>query len=639
MLSIVPPLTKEDFINYGWEDVVSDSKMKKCQIYRKGFCQKAREAEKAGNLRQQAIFEILVKVTCFNIQPGQVELSEDKFSIELTEEHLNFLTEIAPKISDFTLQAQVADIIWSKKRNNLMAELAVDAYIKSAIELENPTEWSSCFDQIERAFRLAKKIKNKVEEVVEHIEKVLDSYQGEDPLWLSAELMKLLQENKSGNPQKYAALAEKAALLAESSNEWRRARDYWEIKAKWHRIEKNRENERAALMRAAETYLKEAEYTPKNSSLAYFIASFSLQEAIKAFRKIPGAKKETIAAKERTEEAHKLLLQYQQESTKGLITISSDQIDITEIVEKVRASVRGKKLQDALFALAFLTDPQKISQLKKNAEEIFKYPLSFVMQKVRINKKGKVVARQSSILEEAIKSEPGKLEAAIKSRMYELSILYQTLTAQAVIKPAIEQINLEHSVQLEDFLPIVENNPFVPPERVHLFAKGLYAGLTGDFYTSTHILIPQIENSIRYLLQKQGVLTSKYDDKGIQHEYDFNKTLYLPEIKDIFDEDTLFDLKGLLVENSGSNLRNLMAHGLLDDEDFSSPLMSYLWWVTLRRCCSLFTYKQQVDISDPGVKYAGMFKNDPLFDDFVENMAAYRREVDEQVAAQETAAE
>ena len=64
------------------------------------------------------------------------------------------------------------------------------------------------------------------------------------------------------------------------------------------------------------------------------------------------------------------------------------------------------------------------------------------------------------------------------------------------------------------------------------------------------------------------------------------------KIKDIFDEDTLFDLKGLLVDISGSNLRNLMAHGLLDDEDFSSLLMSYLWWVTLRLCyLPLFIYQ------------------------------------------------
>ncbi|GAB4302366.1 MAG: hypothetical protein Fur0025_43110 [Oscillatoriaceae cyanobacterium] len=31
---------------------------------------------------------------------------------------------------------------------------------------------------------------------------------------------------------------------------------------------------------------------------------------------------------------------------------------------------------------------------------------------------------------------------------------------------------------------------------------------------------------------------------------------------------------------------------------------------------------------EPWVNFAGMFKDDPLFDDFVEAMGAYRREVD-----------
>ncbi|NEQ40471.1 MAG: DUF4209 domain-containing protein, partial [Okeania sp. SIO3I5] len=293
-------------------------------------------------------------------------------------------------------------------------------------------------------------------------------------------------------------------------------------KAKWHRIEKDGENKSAASMLAAETYLKEAEYTLKNSSRAYFAASISLQEAIKAFIKISDTKEETPAAKARAkvkaEEAHKLLLQYQQEYAKELVTTSSDSID--ETAEEVRASVRDKKLQDTLFSLAFLRVPKKVSRLKKAIEKMAEEPLSLMVSKVRINQMGKVVARQSNKLEEAIKSESGKPEKAIKYEMYEQNMKDQILIAQAVIEPAIEQINLEHSVQVEDFLPIVENNSFVPPERVHLFGKGLYAGITGDFYTSTHILIPQIENSIRYLLQKQGVLTSKYDDKGIQNEYD-----------------------------------------------------------------------------------------------------------------------
>ncbi|MDJ0553830.1 MAG: DUF4209 domain-containing protein [Microcoleaceae cyanobacterium MO_207.B10] len=663
MTSINPPLTKEDFINSGWQDVVNASEMKDFEVYKQGFKQKQQEAEKAGNIRQQAVFGILAKVTLHRLPTLKIlnnkYKSHEEYFIHiftkcdpLIDEELNFLTEIAPEISDPELQARIADILWSRRHNKSyfqMAQLAINAYIKSAINLENsislvehPRNSSLLFNRIERAFILANKINNNnklkpLEKVVEHIEKVIDRYQ-ENPYHLSARLMKLLQENKLGDPKKYAVIAEKAARLAESSAEkaadlsesslgWEWARDNWEIKAKWHSIEKDRENEIAALMLSAETYFKEAEYALKNNYPSYTRASFFLKEAIEAFRNIPGTKEETATGKARAEEAHKLLVQYQQESMKESMTISFEPIDFTEEAKKARASVRGKKLQDALFSLAFLVVPTKVSELQKEVEQMSKDYLLSSIPKDKVNQMGKVVAKQSS--------EP---EAAIKCEMYKEAVKEQKIKAIEWIEPAREQINLEHSVQLEDFLPILENNPFVPPERVHLFAKGLYAGLTGDFYTSTHILIPQIENSIRYLLERKGVVTSKYD-KGIQDEKNLNKILDLPEINHIFNEDTLFDLKGLLVEHSGSNLRNCMAHGLLDDEDFSSPLMSYLWWVMLRRCCSLFTNKQQVDLSDPWVRYAGMFKDDPFFDEFVENMAAYRREVDEQVTAQETTAE
>jgi hypothetical protein len=39
--------------------------------------------------------------------------------------------------------------------------------------------------------------------------------------------------------------------------------------------------------------------------------------------------------------------------------------------------------------------------------------------------------------------------------------------------------------------------------------------------------------------------------------------------------------------------------------------------------------------TDPWVRFAGMFKDDPLFDEFVEDMAAYRRELDAEVAQHE----
>ena len=343
---------------------------------------------------------------------------------------------------------------------------------------------------------------------------------------------------------------------------------------------------------------------------------------------IAGTKEETADAKVRAEEVHKLLIQYQQESLKELGVISQE-IDIQNEVEEARSHVRGKNFQDALFALAMLGASPKVSRLRHEVQEVTLYHL---MSKVIINEMGKVVARQSS--------DPDKAEAATRFEMYSRAVHYQTLHAQAFIEPARYQINLEHSVRLKDLLPIVSNSPFVPPGREYLFAKGLYAGLTGDFFTSTHILIPQIENSIRYLLQEhQGVRTSGLDNNGIQEERRLTTTLdpsKCPEITSIFDEDTLFDLQGLLVKDSGSNLRNRMAHGLINDNGFFSPLMSYLWWLTLRLCClPILRHQQKVEQSDPWVKFAGMFKDDPLFDDFVEDMAAYRRELDAEVAADE----
>jgi hypothetical protein len=108
----------------------------------------------------------------------------------------------------------------------------------------------------------------------------------------------------------------------------------------------------------------------------------------------------------------------------------------------------------------------------------------------------------------------------------------------------------------------------------------------------------------------------------------------------IKDEDSLFYLKGLLVEHSGSNLRNRMAHGLINDDGFLSPLMSYLWWLTLRLCClPMIIHQQKVEQSNPWVKFAGMFKDDPLFDEFVEEMAAYRRELDAEINSDEETSE
>lgn len=624
-------LTKDDFIDSGWEEIVNNSERKECSRYSMAFWKKAEEANVAGNVKEQAVFEILAAVSGAAIKAESNEAFFAEIFQNLTDEHLNFLAEIAPEISDRELQARVADILWVRKRDRQMAKLAVDAYLESAMQLDDPQEWDLSYERIERALRLSRIIKYHTDVVFAHIEKVLDLYKGEDTSWFSAKLMELLLEYKFEEPAKYALLAEKAAKLAESANDWRRARNYWEIKAQWHFIEKNQKQQCTALMSAAETYVKEAEDALKRTPPSYSVASHFMQKAYEAFKRIPGKKEDKIkiAAKARAEEVHKILLEYQEKSTEEFISLSQE-IDISDEIEQAKAYVRGKEFNDAIFALALLAASPKVSSLRQQVQET--RGLSSFFPAVIVNEVGKVTARQPDNFDEA--------EAAIRFEMYRNAILVQRLHAQAYIEPARYQINLEHNVRIQDLHSLISYSPFVPPNREYLFAKGLYAGLTGDFITSTHILVPQIENSIRYLLSQRGVLTSGIDNYGIQTEHQLSTTLYSQEIESIFDKDTLFDLRGLLIEKSVSNLRNRISHGLINDNGFLSPLMSYLWWLTLRLCClPILEHQQKVEQSDPWVKFAGMFKDDPLFDEFVEDMATYRQELDAQIAADDNTLE
>jgi hypothetical protein len=98
-----------------------------------------------------------------------------------------------------------------------------------------------------------------------------------------------------------------------------------------------------------------------------------------------------------------------------------------------------------------------------------------------------------------------------------------------------------------------------------------------------HLLVPQIENSIRYVLNQNGVITTTLRN-GIQKEKDINDLLPSEEVKDVLGEDLVFDLRGILIERFGHNLRNESAHGLMPEAAFYDASSVYLWWLLLHIC-------------------------------------------------------
>ena len=56
----------------------------------------------------------------------------------------------------------------------------------------------------------------------------------------------------------------------------------------------------------------------------------------------------------------------------------------------------------------------------------------------------------------------------------------------------------------------------------------------------------------------------------------------LPETTKIFGEDLCFEIKALFCDPAGPNLRNNVAHGLLDDNACRSLYAVYAWWLGLK---------------------------------------------------------
>ena len=152
------------------------------------------------------------------------------------------------------------------------------------------------------------------------------------------------------------------------------------------------------------------------------------------------------------------------------------------------------------------------------------------------------------------------------------------------IEPARLAILKEHPIRRRDLFFLLANNPFIPAGHEGIYVRGLQAGFFGDWLVAMHLLIPQIESSIRYVFQQHDVVTSTLESDGTQKERDLNQLLWMPELEQIFGSDIAFDLRGILIERFGENMRNEFAHGLMPENAFYVPTAAYLWWLVLHLC-------------------------------------------------------
>jgi len=172
---------------------------------------------------------------------------------------------------------------------------------------------------------------------------------------------------------------------------------------------------------------------------------------------------------------------------------------------------------------------------------------------------------------------------------YDINDFYKKIILKGIgeIRLIMEKLIENDLINHDDIIEFLKENSDVFTEESLKFIKdGIERYFNGDFIGSIHILIPQIEAAIRFMMQNAHIPTTIQIRDGIL-EGDINHYLKDPAVKqNILGENFSFWLRILLTEKIGGlNLRNNLAHGLIEYDSLNCEIVSGILFIFLKLGC------------------------------------------------------
>ncbi len=251
----------------------------------------------------------------------------------------------------------------------------------------------------------------------------------------------------------------------------------------------------------------------------------------------------------------KKLREISKETDKDLKSVSSKlDVPAEEIEKYVDRILTGNDYEIIFFRIVELFTP-RIEEIKKEMEVSAKTTaLQFMFARSIVDKKGRRVATIGPLTEDP--------EGHLISRVAN-SIRIGTMFLQFTF----EEGNKRGIFTKHETMKFLKKSCIIDKDRYPIIEKGLDAYFSGDYTVSIHLLIPQFEEAIRNLVEMNGgnVMIEK---NGYYNLKTFDHLLKDEIIKDVFGEDKAIYFRVLFTDNRGWNIRNDVAHGMLDNQHF-----------------------------------------------------------------------
>ena len=374
--------------------------------------------------------------------------------------------------------------------------------------------------------------------------------------------------------------AERTAADTEGQDYPMAVQGVWELAARGYGITGEKDSQKRAQKEIVEQDLKMRNQVGQASAEAHWVRT-----AIGKLRQF-GGNKEWIA-KLRSE------LRDLEEASLDDFGVFSNTLDVTDLVTGTVGVFEKLTLPDILLQFALLNQPQSKAELERIAEESSeKFALSSLFGGSYADRDGKVYAQTGAKPD----SDEGK-EDWYKTQSLMHMEIRRRLVVSGQIEPARQTVMENFPLEQRHFLPIVYHSPFVQSGYHMTFSLGFARFWQGEFVSAANLLVPQLENAIRYVLKNANVHSPRMmsdltqDDRSLSSLFDHMRE----EMEKIFGEDLVHEIDLLFNYRPGPALRHQAAHGkMTDSQCYSSDAIYACWLIYYMTCLPLIDHWKEL---------------------------------------------
>lgn len=589
----VKVLTEQDFKSVDLEAPIRDSNNVDCWSLARRY-EAARELEQSGNEVAARVFRLMADIARMDFKPEDRAEPYGPFWAgadgrrtivpgDLRGVQSETLAKIAVGIRNPGLRARIADVAWhNDRRRSTLAQLAIGSFCEAVQAVHDgrarffQEDWTASSrdgaDMLLRACQIA----------------YATGWKDPEGSHLKALVRTVIQDALCRNEHRgfldtaplglrfrlhdAHSLAQSAETLATTDNLHPFvSRELWQFAATAHQQEKNDADRDRCLVSAVESLVALANAEGGRG----MVAASHLMTAIQELGRIQN----TIERRQQLE----IRLREAQTSIRDEMGLISTEFDAADCIRKAREAVGGLGLAQALGAFVQLASSPDPTALRDEVlVQAAKYHFSSIFPMSIVDSEGKFIAQSP-----ALTGDEEHDALAVHHGIARQERLRRQIATFGLIDPARRLIQKEHPLDPRDFAPLVGMSPFVPGDREYLFSLAFARFFGGDVISALHLLVPQLENSLRYVLKQAARNPSSIRSDATQEDRSLSVLLKKERnaLEELFGPAIVYEIENLFVFEGGPAIRHQLAHGLMSEQSCYDTDARYTCWFILRLCC------------------------------------------------------